>query len=556
MGGVFTSDRAGGMTDIWVQDLRAAAALPYRLTSHPAADVSPAISPDGEWVAFRSGRDGGGIFMAPRSGGPATQLFADGYEPRFSPDGRSLVFSASGAGGPRALFVLEIGTRNSRHIDTPGGDARCPIWTPDGESILFLDRPERARRSYDWYVIPAFRPAAGGPQGVGLAEVLKRQRSLVMTHMSCPTGWAGTTAILKVDQVLTVPLSRRSWKVNGAIRTLLSAPAMNTAAISSDTTTSVVYGLEEVSTHIWSVPVDLSRGVATGEPSIVSPDAFVPAGFDGAYQSVSGDESTVAYVSRKSGNLDVWRLDLRSGGATRVTESAEPEARPFLTPDAAAILFLRRHGPGRAEIFYSDSGGERLVCTNCGVPLAWSVPGKSVFTVENFKLAELDLGSQRSTLLMHHPQFDPYTVSLSGDRRWIAFTVLSQKSKLAEGYICRFPAGLERSDTWIPIASERHHGELAWGPDANLIYYFSQADGHRCLYAQRLNPSTKTPAERPFVVQHFHGLQGFPMSGSRLAVARDRLILSLTSQRGNVWRAFFGQRPELTRWWTAAFNGR
>src|SRR5688572_2793394 len=58
MGGVFTSDRAGGMTDIWVQDLRAAAALPYRLTSHPAADVSPAISPDGEWVAFRSGRDG------------------------------------------------------------------------------------------------------------------------------------------------------------------------------------------------------------------------------------------------------------------------------------------------------------------------------------------------------------------------------------------------------------------------------------------------------------------------------------------------------------------
>ena len=35
----------------------------------------------------------------------------------------------------------------------------------------------------------------------------------------------------------------------------------------------------------------------------------------------------------------------------------------------------------------------------------------------------------------------------------------------------------------------------AWSPDANLLYFWSSRDGSPCLWAQRLDPLTKT-AER------------------------------------------------------------
>src|SRR5262249_45171259 len=64
----YASDRAGdaGM-DIWIQQL-AAGAQPIRLTRNQADDLEPSFSADGNRIVFRSGRNGGGIYVMPALG--------------------------------------------------------------------------------------------------------------------------------------------------------------------------------------------------------------------------------------------------------------------------------------------------------------------------------------------------------------------------------------------------------------------------------------------------------------------------------------------------------
>ena len=56
-------------------------------------DTEPAFSPDGERIAFRSEREGGGIFVMGASGESVRRLSDFGYAPSWSPDAKELVVS-------------------------------------------------------------------------------------------------------------------------------------------------------------------------------------------------------------------------------------------------------------------------------------------------------------------------------------------------------------------------------------------------------------------------------------------------------------------------------
>ena len=134
----YASDRAGaGNLDIWRQQLATGEAV--RLTSDPADESEPTFSPDGSRIAFRSERDGGGIYIVSAFGGEARLLARHGRRPRFSPDGTRIaywvptgtvwyvgkVFTISSAGGPPAPFQPEFAS------------ALFPIWSADGTKLLF-----------------------------------------------------------------------------------------------------------------------------------------------------------------------------------------------------------------------------------------------------------------------------------------------------------------------------------------------------------------------------------------------------------------------------------
>ena len=76
--------------DIWVQQVDGGGSI--RITDDPLRRPTRRFLRMGPQIAFRSEREGGGIYIAPALGGEARELVPEGRRPRFSPDGRWLMY--------------------------------------------------------------------------------------------------------------------------------------------------------------------------------------------------------------------------------------------------------------------------------------------------------------------------------------------------------------------------------------------------------------------------------------------------------------------------------
>ena len=93
---------------------------------------------------------------------------------------------------------------------------------------------------------------------------------------------------------------------------------------------------------------------------------------------------------------------------------------------------------------------------------------------------------------------------------------------------------------WIVVtSSEQLDREPRWSPDGNLVYFISERDGFRCLWAQRLDAMQKRPVGSAFAIHHFHRSRltnrMFDTGWIGLFVSRDRIFLSLEELTGNIW---------------------
>jgi TolB protein len=110
------------------------------LTTHDM-DYDPVWSPDGQSIVFTSDREGSADLFRVKPDGSGLERLTDSpaYDDQaaFSPDGRQLVLVSTRAGGRPNLWTLEIATRRTRPLTSgEGGDFR-PSWSPDAQWIAF-----------------------------------------------------------------------------------------------------------------------------------------------------------------------------------------------------------------------------------------------------------------------------------------------------------------------------------------------------------------------------------------------------------------------------------
>jgi len=126
-----------------------------RLTRGRSFEGLPSLSPDGEWVAYRSDASGhGDIALSSVDGRQTINLTAssldDETDPAFSPDGAQIAFASAKAG----LFLIAREGGEVRHLARSGFN---PAWTPDGRFIIYATTSDsssdfRAGVSEGWKV--------------------------------------------------------------------------------------------------------------------------------------------------------------------------------------------------------------------------------------------------------------------------------------------------------------------------------------------------------------------------------------------------------------------
>ena len=135
-GSYYTNDRAGN-ADLWKQ--RLGDPDPIRLTTSEANESQPRWSPDGQSIVFRSERDGGGLYLIPANGGVERIVSTFGYEPLWSPDGTLILFKRSAVlPDLPTMYVVGLDGKPPRPVrpDVLGQFRSLhAAWHPDGRRV-------------------------------------------------------------------------------------------------------------------------------------------------------------------------------------------------------------------------------------------------------------------------------------------------------------------------------------------------------------------------------------------------------------------------------------
>lgn len=327
----------GSRRHIYVQRVEGRVAID--LTGKSASDNSePAFSPDGSQIAFRSERDGGGIFVMGALGESVRRLTDFGHNPSWSPDGTRIVISTVGvdltpyssSGQNGELWLIDARTGAKRRLTQSAVDAVQPAWSPHGFRIAFWS-----------------------------------------------TSWQGQRELWTIDPDATQP-ERTLMRVN-------AGPALQWNPVWAPDGKHLYFGSNADGTlNLWRIAMDEATGKSTEAPEPLS----LPAAISGHF-SVSRDGS-LAYVSvTRTSRMIAFRFDATTG-ATGPPQPLFGFAQEIVSfhpsPDGRTVAFTTSSG-GDESLFVANADGTdlRRLTHDSGKTrgVQWSPDGRTLYFYSN-----------------------------------------------------------------------------------------------------------------------------------------------------------------------------
>jgi Tol biopolymer transport system component len=540
----YASDRgSSGELDIWVQPI--GEERPRRVTSESGDELEPSFSPTGESIVFAKG-EAGGIYVVSVDGGAPRPLVptARSRTPRFSPDGHWVtywtglpvwvgsVMTGTAAGGTASLFVVPAHGGTPRQLAPDFAHARFGTWAPHGKTVLFLGARERDPdpSSMDWYVVGA---ETGEPIKTGAREVLRRSG---VKGVPIPGAWSsdGVVTFATYDEgagnVWQLAIDPGAGRVVGEPARLTFGTAVERSPATS--AGRIVFTNIAENIDIWRLPLDPATGLAGGAIERVTDNVARD-----QLWHLSDDGRTMAFVSSRSGQDDVWIRDMRAGRDRQVTHSNARGVR--ISRDGARLAVTRGslERPGTDLVSTAGRSPASPLCDDC-VPGDWSPDGTKLVVQRGqpSRLVVRDLASGRDVELARHPTWNLFQPRFSPDGRWVVFHTTNSPS-LRQIYAV--PASTPVPvplDQWVAIAAD-FGVQPSWASDGSGVYHFSLRDGAFCAWLQVVDPGSARPVGSPRPVQHFHQrrLRAATAAIATNDVAAGYLYVTLTSSAANIW---------------------
>ena len=491
-----------------------------RITVNKARDQFPRFSPDGQWIAFSSNREGNyDVYVVPAAGGEPRQLTfhtADDNVVGWTPDGKKIIFSSTRGNGafPSVATLWEVPVDGGIERAVPTDWGAYASYSPDGARLAFTRHPSVWSRKH-------YRGSYAADLWV---EELASQKFTRLGddsykgNMFWPMYGHNGEIYFVSNELPNEPVKPGSPDAMKSINNIWKIsdkggkPAQVThhgdgnlffPSISADGKTIVyednfgIWKLDTASGKSTEIRIDVKSDLKENKTELVS----VANEAESFHISPSNKRAAIAVHG------EIFTIATDRGEIQRVTETPWKEQTPRWSPNGKSIAFVSDR-TGREEVWVSDELGKnakKLSDADCDKnALTWSADSKMLlWSGSDHKLRRVDVESGKEDVLVSsnagnitEPQFSP-------DGKWISYSRPDNQLR-QHVWVRELASGQEFEITSDQFMTSRG---AKWNPDGKKLLLLGTNGGGAGiastggrgvsqLFSISLNPIEKDPNDR------------------------------------------------------------